>query len=323
MAQMFQDNKIENTLQDAKSRTTSEIKNYIYDLIALVIVAAIVMASLNALGFIDLSSEDVRQQLLDFFIEWLPYFMAAVLLNSDLYQKGVFIGKRTKKYIDTAMAYSNIVNNLTGEQIDGLDDFCISYNDKALKDIQTQILKKEGLSYERFISETTVKVNDKEIVRKALINCTKEELFEQDLNKAQVKVVLKAKNVNIKGLTSNLLLSSINVKDRTDIGPDEQTLATRSNIVSAIRFFVSTFCMSLIVVKDISTWGWASLIIVIFKVAYIVAKSYMSYFKGYNNITVDIVSHIGRKTDILKMYIRYEPEKVVENNDNIVTENQI
>ena len=25
----------------------------------------------------------------------------------------------------------------------------------------------------------------------------------------------------------------------------------------------------------------------------------------------------------LKMYIKYEPEKVVENNDNIVTENQI
>ena len=323
MAQIFQDNKIENTLQDAKSRTTAEIKNYIYDLIALVIVAAIVMASLNALGFIDLSSEDVRQQLLDFFIEWIPYFMAAVLLNSDLYQKGVFIGKRTKKYIDTAMAYSNIVNNLSGEQIDGLDDFCIKYNDKALRDIQTQILKKEGLSYERFINETIAKVDDKEVVRKALINCTKEELFEQGLNEAQVKIVVKAKKVNIKGLTSNLLLSSINVKDRTDIGPDEQTLATRANIVSTLKFLISTFCMSLIVVKDISTWGWASLIIVIFKVAYIVAKSYMSYFKGYNNITVDIVSHIGRKTDILKMYIKYEPEKVVENNDNIVTENQI
>jgi hypothetical protein len=69
--------------------------------------------------------------------------------------------------------------------------------------------------------------------------------------------------------------------------------------------------MSLIVIKDITTWGWASLIAVLFKVIYMFARSFMSYFSGYDDITVSVANHIARKTDILKMYLNYTPSTKV------------
>ena len=319
-------NNIADTVQTTQKQVKDGLKQYIYDIVALIIIAAIVTSSLNALGFVDLSDENVRQQVLDILIEFVPYFMAAILLNINMYQKGVFVGKNTELYKGTALYYSKVIEKLSGKQIEGLDNFCKEYNEKALKDIQEQILKKEGLSYERFVNEYTI--DNK--TYKAYISCTEEELKNDGLNDNQIKVIVKAKNTNIKGISSNLLLSSINVADRTDIGSDEKTLAKVANISSTIRLAFSTLCMSLIAIKNIQDWGWSVLILVIFKVAYVAAKSYMSYFKGYNNITVDLRNHISRKTDILKMYLNYVPENVyeitvtdnVEPIENITAENK-
>ena len=33
----------------------------------------------------------------------------------------------------------------------------------------------------------------------------------------------------------------------------------------------------------------------------------MSYFNGYDDMTVSVANHITRKTDILKMYLDYVP----------------
>lgn len=296
----YKNNEIEDAVQRAKIDVTSQLKSYIYDLIAIVILMAIVMASLNALGFMDLSKGNFWSQFTDFLVDWVPYFMAALLLNTNLYQKGVFVGKRTDKYKSIATSYSTVVNNLNGKQIEGLDAFCDKYNDDTLRSIQEQILKREGISYERF----TQGDND----NKALLICTDDELLKLGYTERQVKAINKARDVEIKGLSSNLLLSSINVKDRTNLGPTEHQMAVKETVSSTVKFLFSTLCMSFIVINDIRTWGWSSLIIVVFKVAYVFAKSYMSYFKGYNNVTVDLVSHISRKTDILKMYLNYEPE---------------
>lgn len=312
----WKNNELEESLQNASARAKAELKNYVYDLIALVIVMAIVMASLDALGFLNFEG-NFWGEMSNFLITWLPYFMAAVLLNTNLYQKGVFVGKNTAKYINIAQSYSTVVNNLTGKEIEGLDTFCDKYNDDTLQSIQTQILKKEGISYERYYKDTEIVKDDKVSIRKSLLTCTDSELIEQGLTERQIAAVNKARDVEIKGISSNILLSSIDVKDRTNLGPTEKQMARRETIVSTLKFMVSTLCMSFIVIKDIRTWGWSSLIIVIFKVAYVFAKCYMSYFKGYNNVTVDLVSHISRKTDILKMYLKYIPE---ENNVTNVVE---
>ena len=44
----------------------------------------------------------------------------------------------------------------------------------------------------------------------------------------------------------------------------------------------------------------------------------MSYFQGYNDITVSLTNHIARKIDILKMYLKYEPDgKEIENTQTV------
>ena len=318
----YKNNELEESLQNASARAKAELKNYIYDLISLVIVVAIVMASLDALGFLDFEN-GFWNEFSNFLVTWLPYFMAAVLLNNTLYQKGVFVGKNTIKYISVAKSYSVVINKLNGKQIEGLDEFCDKYNDDTLESIQTQILKREGISYERFSEDSEIIKDDTKVIRKSLLTCTDAELAEQGLTERQINAVNKARDVEIKGISSNILLSSIDVKDRTNLGPTEKQMARRETIVSTLKFMVSTLCMSFIVIKDIRAWGWSSLIIVLFKVAYVFAKCYMSYFKGYNNVTVDLVSHISRKTDILKMYLKYEPElepeEIEENEVNINT----
>ena len=244
--------------------------------------------------------------------------MATILLNNTLYKKGVFVGKSTSTYSNNAEVYSDLVNSLTGEQITGLYAFCDEYNEKALKTIQTNILKKEGLTYKDFENGSSIS-NDKPL--KIL---TDEQLAEIGLNKQQIKAVKSAKNVNIKGLTVTSLLSSMNIKDPTNLGKNEKELAKKRSVTAAIGYVVSTLLMSMLAIKNIADWGWSGLILVLFKVLYTFARSYMSYFQGYNDMTIDLTNHIARKIDILKMYLKYVPEKEeteITNTVEIIEEN--
>ena len=220
--------------------------------------------------------------------------MATILLNNTLYKKGVFVGKRTSRFIDNTTAYSELVNSLNGEQIKGMYKFCEEYNQNALETIQTNILKKEGITYIDFEKGSEISNN---IPYKIL---TEEKLTEIGLTKSQIKAIKIAKNTTIKGLTVNSLLSSMNIKDPTNLGRNENELARKRTITSIITYIASTLLMSLLAIKDITEWGWSGIILVLFKVIYTFARSYMSYFQGYNDMTVDLTNHIARKIDIIK-----------------------
>ena len=279
---------IEQKVTNATEAGKTQIKKYIYDLVAGGIILAIIAASLNAFGFYDFSGENVWKEISNFFVDWIPYFIASILLHSTTYEKGVFTGKQSTKYVDMAVEYSKIVNNLTGEQLDKLDDFCSEYNDKALKDLQTKILKQSGISYETYVNK--------------YLNMSKKEIEKQCI-KEQFETIMKAKDCKIKGINANKLLSQSEADDITDTGSTEHQLAKRYKIISTIRVFVSTLCTAFVVAKDLTEWGWSGLIIVIFKVLYVFGRSYMGYFRGYKDITVDVVSSLGRKVAILKMFI--------------------
>lgn len=315
--------RLEETVKNTSSKISSDIKQSIYDWICAIIIIAVVAASLDMIGIIDLTGENAWQQIADFVIQWIPYFMATILLNNTLYKKGVFVGKRTTIYNDNAKVYSELVNSLTGEQIKGMYKFCEEYNENALKTIQTNILKKEGLTYEDFEKGSEKSFN------KPLKILTEEQLIKIGLTKLQIKAIKEAKNTKIKGLTVNSLLSSMNIKDPTNLGRNETELAKKRTITSIISYIASTALMSLLAIKNIADWGWSGLILVLFKVLYTFARSYTSYFQGYNDMTVDLTNHIARKTDIIKMYLEYVPESKeesvtetvennTENNSNIV-----
>lgn len=294
---------MEENVQTGKSKTVKELKKSAFDFIAVIIIAALALASLDVFNLVDLTLMNVG----DFFISWVPYFLATVLLTLDLYKKGVFVGKSTDKFEAIAKSYSDLANSLSGQQIKELGPFCKKYNEDALIELRTNILKEEGIAYSDFDKEFTL--NEKTFP--ALKTWTKKELIAGKYNKAQIKAINATKKAKVKGINVNILLSSINVSDPTNIGKGEMELEKRIFISSIIKYLVSTVLMSLIAIKDITTWGWASLIIVFFKVIYMFARSFMSYFSGYDDITISVANHITRKTDILKMFLNYIPPKEV------------
>ena len=290
---------VEDTFQQGRSQTIKELKKSAFDFIAVMIVAALVLASLDVFNLIDLSTMNIG----DFVVSWVPYFLATILLTLDLYKKGVFVGKSTEKFQTIAKSYSDLANSLSGKQIRDLAPFCEKYNEDALVNLRTSILKEEGISYDDF--NDTFTVNDETYA--PLKTWTNEELVNAKYTKAQIKAIKLAKKTKVKGINVNILLSSINVNDPTNIGKGETELEKRVLISWAIKYLVSTMLMSLIVIKDVTTWGWVSLIGVLFKVIYMFARSFMVYFDGYDDITVSLANHITRKTDILKMYLDYVP----------------
>ena len=286
----------EEELQSSKIKTGETIRKYIFDLLALVIVLALVALSLDVFGLVEVTSVN----LIEFLTLWILYFLAAMLLNIDFYKKGAFVGKSTDKFATVIDEYSNMVNLLSGEQIKGLYPFCEKYNEDAKIRMQTEILKGEGIPFDDF-----EKGNEK---HKPLKTCTIKELNFLHYNKLQILAIIKAKRVKIKGISVNLLLSTISASDTTDIGDNEKTLQNKRVFYSVSRYILNTLLLSMVGLKDIQEWGWSGIILVLFKVAYVLATTYMSYFKGYDNVTINLCNHFTRKTDILKMYLNYQPK---------------
>lgn len=278
---------------DSKNTFQRKVKNRIFDIIAAGILLAAIAISLGALEWKEVS----KDKLLDLLAEFVPLLLTSMLLTTDFYQKGVFYGKASDAFVAISGAYSKLVTNLNGKQIEAVSEFCADYNESALRKIQEPILKKVAISYSLYDEgdETT----------KPLKTLCKKELEALGYGPIVYKAILKCNKITIKGLKVNNILGNENVEDITDLGKTESELKATHNTTSAIQYVLSTALMTLIAVKDVATWGWTSLFLIAFKLIYIFVKSYMSYFSGYNDITVSLNNQLARKTDILKQFMSW------------------
>lgn len=313
-------NGMEEKVKDGSIRATTALKRHIFDIISALIVVVLVVASLDAFGLRKITKDTIGMIV----AEWLPFLFAAYLLDCNLREKGKFIGKSTDNYKNIIQAYSGIVVGLTGDQVKELSDFCIYKNEYVLRNKQTAILKKEGIPIEWFEHKHTELIDDEEVTFKPL-KSTSKHILNKRFTEEQVSAIHKAKHVSIVGHKVNLLLGNYNVDDETDLGPTELELEKRRKTWSLLGYVVSTFIMTIIAIKDILTWGWAGIIIVVFKTAFTFVKAYMSYFQGYNDVTIIISNHITRKTDVLKEYLDWYDKKhapkIIEVLDGNILEN--
>lgn len=289
-------NEISEAYNESVKRISNGIRKYIYDIVTGIVIVVILAASLHVFGLADLSDWSKWSV---FLMDWFPYLAAAILLNTNLYQKGVFVGKTTESYVMAMRVYSHKVNSLTGEHLDSLHDFCDEYNEQALIRVRRELLRPVGISYEVF--DTTLRT------------MSKKQLLEK-YEKRVVNLIIHVRQLTIRGINVNLLLSNFDIKDPTDIGKTEKSLSKSHSIWSTVRYIFTTLLMSLVVINDLSTWGWSILIVVIFKVAFLIAGTLMSYFRGYNDMTVNLVAHVARKSDILK---EFDTWYAIKNNLNV------
>lgn len=279
---------------EVAKETVVVIKGYIFDIIGVLAVAALAFVSLGALQLIPLTWASFGVLLVSF----IPLFLTKMILTTNYYLKGTFKGKTTSGYVATLKAYNNIVNAIDGKELAVLDDFCIDFNNNALVIAQTNLLKTVSIPYEHFDKEF---INSDNIVVPSLRSIPKKQLSKM-YGKEITTVIQKAKHMSVKGISSNNLLGSTTSNDPTNIGANETELQRSDIISTAISSVLSTFLLSIIGVKDISSWGWMGCALVMFKMVYIFVGSYMKYFSGFNDISVKLVNHIARKTDILKEF---------------------
>ena len=274
--------KAEEFVANATETSKQAFKKNIYDWLSAAIIAAIIIICLDVFKLRDLTATTFK----DLFIEWVPFFLAAKLLDKNLYNKGIFVAKSTQKYISITAEYSRRVAALSGEQLKYLPTYCKLKNDEALKDLQEQELKKEGIAIDDF--DDIKQMTDVELTEK--------------YTPTQIAAINKAKRLKVAGLKVNLLLGSNDVIDDTDLGPTESQITKKHDRSHTIGYVLSTAIMTMIGVKNVMLWGWAGIIIILFKTAYTFTKAYMSYFKGYADINIGVCNHIVRKTDVLKEY---------------------
>ena len=305
------------SLSKAKRSVSDTVRTYMFDIAGIAVIIASALIALGAMKIID----DIGSHWQDILVSMLPFWIAASLLDDNYYTKGTFRAKRTEKYSTAMKTYSDDVASITGAQLDALPDFCTEYNERALVKLQTSILRRRAISYERF---NDITVDDDGNKLQPLKSLSKKEL-KQLYNKETVSCIIKAQNAKIKGITDNLLLSNIRSNDDTDIGKNESEMHNERRVFAGIKYFVIMFLFALVAFKDVQEWGWAAAAFVFFKMVWIFFKTYIAYYKGYNDITINLVSHVMRKDDIIKQfkywYSTSYGKGVIVKNENILLEN--
>ena len=292
-------------LNENQKRFRTFAKSKAFDLVA---VGLIITISLLSLGAIELR-ELTWKSIINIILETVPFYLGAISLALNYYKKGVFAGKSTQSYVETIKLYSTLVNDLSGEQLDYLNDFCYEYNQKALQIRQENLLRPLAISYTRF-NEGTEDVEPLKITSQE--NLLK--MYDADV----VKEIEKAKTLTVKGISPSILLGNHYTDDITDLGPNERELLKSRVKQYAQMYIMSVFVMSLMAVKNVMEWGWMGFILVAFKVIYILCRSYMKYFEGFEDMTERVTTHISRKIDVLKQYSYwFSNRQLVKKDSNI------
>ena len=275
---------------DSKNKSINFVKNKIFDFIAVGIIVAMTALSL---GVVELRTMSLKE-IADILLECAPFYIAATMLSTNFYMKGSYLAKSNEVFKNAIKYYSDCVNNLSGKQMTMLPQFCIAYNDRILKNMRENMLHSAALTFEQY-DEGDDKIN----IPLKIASCKK---LKDVYGKEVANVIRKCKKIKIKGICPNILLSNNINDDSTDLGLDERQLMKRRTISYSSLYLISIFLMSLIAVKDVLKWGWMGAFLTLFKVMYIAINAYMKYFDGYEDINVNVVDHIYRKTDVLKEF---------------------
>ena len=277
------------TLLNTKNKGVNYIKNKAFDIIAVGIVIAVTALSLGVTELREITLNTMA----DLLLECLPFYVAAVMLSSNYYSKGVFVGKDTDTFKNCINYYSELVNDIDGERLGYLPQFCTEYNSKTIKDKQITLLRSVAITYKLFNE------GDKDI---APLKTIPKKKLKRMFDKNTAKVIEKCKKIKVKGIHPNILLGSLNINDNTDLGDSEKDLRLKRKLNYAGTYILTIFLMSLIGVKNIMQWGWMGAALTLFKILYISLGAYTKYFNGYEDLTVNVVNHTYRKVDVLKQF---------------------
>lgn len=270
--------------------TKSALSSWMYYLFALAVIVVMVFIQLGVFEF------KQETNFFDILVDTVPIFIASMLLSNIFYQNGVAKGKKNQNYFLAISEFSTLAN-LPGEKLDKLPQFCDEYNALAIKRKQETYLAMAVVSYDKFENE----YKDGEI-KHVPIKVMSDKAIIEEFGKERGKWIIKAKKVKLKGVNVVSLTSEQKVSDITDTGYGEGEYAKMFTTSKVLSYAISFVLFSFITAKDIMAWGWAGLGLLLFKITYTLGCSILGQSRGYRDITVNVVAHYNRKTDILKQF---------------------
>lgn len=288
----------EKKYNDFLDGTKNAVASWIYYIFAGAVVLVMIFLQLGGIQL----NKDIQWH--DIIVDAVPLFFASVLLDRIFYYNGVARAKKTKNYFGAVQEFSTLAN-LTGEETDALPDFCREFNARALRNKRKTILSYAVVSVEHFESE----YNTENGTHSAL-QITPNKAIKQEFGQERAKWIIRAKNAKIKGLTASSLTSEQTTMDDTDTGLGEKDFANIQTVKKIVGYALSFLLFACITVKDVATWGWVGIGILLFKIVFTLGCSILSQARGYQDITVSVVAHYNRKSDILKQFKAWYEKKM-------------
>ena len=283
--------------------TKSALSSWMYYLFALAVIVVMVFIQLGVFEF------KQETNFFDFLEDTVPIFIASMLLSNIFYQNGVAKGKKNQNYFLAISEFSSLAN-FPGEKLDKLPQFCDEYNALAVKRKQETYLAMAVVSYDKFENEYKDGENDENDEKKHVpIKVMSDKSIIEEFGKERGKWIIKAKKVKLKGVNVVSLTSEQKVSDITDTGYGEGEYAKMFTTSKVLSYAISFVLFSFITAKDIMAWGWAGLGLLLFKITYTLGCSILGQSRGYRDITVNVVAHYNRKTDIIKQFHSWYEKK--------------
>ena len=214
--------------------------------------------------------------------------IVGILINSVFRSIGIKRGEEDEKTVATAALHAKCVDEIV-PYIDRLDSFCQEENARALKEVRSRILAKEGIRYSDCFDEGAVAINAK---------------FGND--RAKIRAYNKALRVKIKPLMpSNLTSDGAKPGDPFDFGRSKREFrAQRSVSDVAIKILMAVlfgyFGVTLASEVNVASLIWNALQIVLY-----ITGGIIQMYSSYSWVVDDYRGGVVRKIDMLQKFKIY------------------
>lgn len=274
---------------ELKGRGQDILKKWIFDLVALAVIAASFL-----LEFAKLSPNEFN--LMSWVGDTLVFFFCAMLLSQTYYAKGTLKGEDSDAFISAIKAYS-VAASVSGEKRSKLPLFCKEYTQRTLEELQDKYLVRACVSIQEFYNPR--KTEGKEDLP-AIITMSRKELY-TEFGKKRGKLLAEAQRVRIKGLTADGLTSSTTLHDETSL-LTKSSMKNKFTLTSATMYifmgvFFAWFGIGLAQDFSVAALGWFAL-----RLAMMAGRALTAYLTGYEDLATRWRDTLIKKTDILRQF---------------------
>ncbi len=224
-------------------------------------------------------------------------YVASVFIAYNEYKNGVMRGKNTEKYKTALTAYIEKAN-LSGDKKIALPKWCSYYTKEVKEMYQRTTLEDACIPYEHFNADY---IDKDGMERPALKTLTKKQIYAL-LGKEKGKIVCKVKKHKIYELKSRDILDGRRIKSDTKTRESEEELEKRELLSDLITFFFFAIFTSVFVIVSTHGLTLATFGMFLYQCAIILSRGIMSHFRGYSNVTVNLVARMAEQSDYIDMF---------------------